>query len=57
MDQHLKRPYERPVLASGSVFGAEAMAGTCCRTSCTNAARDALRISRDVNKVRNTTVS
>ena len=45
-----KRPYERPLLEPSAIFGAEAMAGTCCRSGCSNAQRDTQRTTVDVNK-------
>jgi hypothetical protein len=50
-----KRPYERPTLEGSSVFGAEAMTGSCCRATpgtCSNATRNAQRVSIDPNKIR-----
>ena len=42
MDKPVKRPYETPVLAPSSVFGAEAMTGSCCRgAACTTGTRNA----------------
>lgn len=54
-----KRPYERPTLVPSSVFGAEAMSGSCCRSdlSCQNSARDSQRLSIDPSKNRGSTAS
>lgn len=53
-----KRPYERPLLEPSAIFGAEAMAGTCCRGgTCTNAQRNTRRTTIDVNKARSNVTS
>ena len=60
MSERPKRPYQRPTLEGASVFGAEALSGSCCRSStstCSNAARDTQRITTDANKVRTSTAS
>jgi hypothetical protein len=60
MEERPKRPYQRPTLEGASVFGAEAMAGSCCRTSpgaCSNATRDTQRLTNDPSKVRVSAVS
>jgi hypothetical protein len=54
-DEPRKRPYERPTLEGSSIFGAEAMTGSCCRTSnatCSFAARINQQITVDPNKIR-----
>lgn len=57
-DRNPKRPYERPTLVPSSVFGAEAMTGSCCRGgACTAGARNAQRTSIDPSKVKPSTVS
>jgi hypothetical protein len=60
MDDRPKRPYERPTLEGASVFGAEAMSGSCCRTTnstCSNSARNAQRTTVDPSKSRTMTVT
>jgi hypothetical protein len=60
MDDRPKRPYQRPTLEGASVFGAEAMSGSCCRTgpgTCSNAARDTQRLTNDPSKIRTSTAS
>ena len=55
-----KRPYEKPTLVPSSVFGAEAAAGSCCRTTagtCSNAQRNTQQTTIDPSKVRTSTVS
>jgi len=53
-----KRRYERPKLIPSSVFGAEAMVGSCCRAgTCTNAQRNTKRTSIDASKTRPNVVS
>jgi len=55
-----KRPYERPRLEPSEIFGAEAMTGTCCRStvgSCSNTTRNNARTAIDPNKIRVSTVS
>jgi hypothetical protein len=53
-----KRPYERPRLEPSEIFGAEAMAGTCCRGgTCSNAVRNTQRTTIDVNKQKTSTAS
>jgi len=50
-----KRPYETPTLEGTSLFAAEAASGACCRqspTTCSNTARDTLRMKFDGAKVR-----
>lgn len=57
-DRKPKRPYERPTLVPSSVFGAEAMVGSCCRAGgCTAGARNAQRSSIDPSKTRPSAVS
>jgi hypothetical protein len=51
MDKPAKRPYETPVLVPSSLFGAEAMTGSCCRgASCTSGARNTQRTTLDPSK-------
>ena len=58
MEERPKRPYERPTLQASSVFGAEAMTGSCCRSgSCTNSQRNSQQSSIDASKVTSSTVS
>lgn len=60
METQRKRPYERPRLEATEVFGVEAAAGSCCRTTaatCSNAQRTAQQSSIDPSKVRTSTVS
>lgn len=46
-----KRRYEQPRLIPSSVFGAEAMVGSCCRGgSCNNTQRNAQRTTIDPSK-------
>lgn len=46
-----KRTYERPLLEPSAIFGAEALAGTCCRgATCTNPVRNTQRTTTDSNK-------
>lgn len=55
-----KRPYERPTLEGASVFGAEAMTGSCCRNTvaaCSVSARNAERITIDASKNRASSTS
>jgi hypothetical protein len=55
-----KRPYEKPRVESSEIFGAEAMTGSCCRStvgSCTNTTRNNRRTAIDPSKIRVSTVS
>ena len=58
-EKRARRPYERPRLEPSSIFGAEAMTGSCCRTMgvCTQTTRDTQRVTTDVNKGTNSTSS
>lgn len=57
-DPRPKRPYERPTLVPSSIFGAEAMTGSCCRGgACNNAVRSAQQTSIDPSKVRSSAAS
>lgn len=55
-----KRPYERPRLEPSDIFGAEAMTGSCCRTTnqtCSIATRNTRQTTIDANKARTSTAS
>ena len=48
-----KRPYTTPVLTGYDLFGAEAAAGNCCRSTtgtCSNGTRNTLRMTIDGSK-------
>ena len=60
MAEPTKRPYEKPTLEGSSVFGAEAMTGSCCRTTnstCSISARNSDQLTTDPSKVRTSTNS
>lgn len=51
MDKPAKRPYETPVLAPSSVFGAEAQLNSCCRgATCSTGTRNTQRTTFDPSK-------
>lgn len=55
-----KRPYEKPTLEGSSVFGAEAMTGSCCRTTnstCSASARNTQQLTTDPSKARTSMTS
>jgi len=51
MDKPAKRPYETPELTPSSLFGAEAMTGSCCRgAACSTGTRNTQRTTMDPSK-------
>lgn len=57
-DKDGKRPYERPTLAGTSLFGAEAMTGSCCRGgACTNTQKSTQQMTIDAGKTKPSTLS
>ena len=55
-----KRPYTTPVLKGYDLFGAEAAAGSCCRSTtgtCSTTTRNTLRMTIDGSKAQTSTNS